>query len=299
MKLDGEKLVIDAIVEHEPSKVFVLFSGGGDSSVLLSWAKIQFGHRIDGAVFIDTGTSIEPDPDDPSDTTPSVREFAEAFAENRGVPFIRLDAGNAYRRMCLKYGVPGPGAHKYAYVWLKERQIDRLIREHKTHRCDRILLLAGARRDESVRRMSTSEPLRRDGCQVWVNPLIDWTNQDMRAYRARYDMEQSPVAALLHRSGECNCGAYGEGEREMLRALFRRWFDRVIAPLEDECERRGLPCVWGKRWEKPVGDETGPLCNDCAPQLDLLEPYDAEEFRRFRESGVGRRIADIAQASAA
>lgn len=267
-KLDADQLVTDAIVTYNPSKTFVLFTGGGDSSVLLSWAKRTYGHKIDAAVYINTGTAIEPDPDDAADTTPSCIEFAQAFCDNRGVPLIVLDAGDAYKRMCLRYGVPGPGAHRYAYVWLKERQIDRLIREHKTRHRDRILLLAGARRDESVQRMKNAEPLSRDGCQVWCNPLIDWTYQDMRDYRERVGMEQSPVAALLHRSGECNCGAYGEGERDMLKALFPRWFERVIAPLERACEKKGLPCVWGKRWAKPVSDKTGPMCW-CPSQMEL------------------------------
>lgn len=271
MKIDGEQLVLDAIVEHDPSKVYVLFSGGGDSSVLLSWAKINFGRKIDGAVFIDTGTSIEPDPDDPADTTPSVREFAQAFAANRNVPLIVLEAGDAYTDMCLEHGVPGPGAHIYAYVWLKERQLDEFIAAQKTRWNDRIMLLAGARRAESVRRMGKALPVDRDGCTVWVNPLIDWTDHDMAEYRAHHGMERSPVADLLHRSGECNCGAYGEGERDMLRSVFPRWFERKIAPIERACAAKGLPCVWGKRWAKPVKDDAKRMrmCGGCPSQIEF------------------------------
>jgi 3'-phosphoadenosine 5'-phosphosulfate sulfotransferase (PAPS reductase)/FAD synthetase len=259
-KANAERIVIDAIVEHEPSKVFVLFSGGGDSSVLLSWARINFGRRIDAAVFIDTGTAL-----------PGVREFVETFCVNRYIPLFVLEAGDAYARMVRKHGIPGPGAHLYPYVWLKERQLDKLVREQKAHRTDRILLLTGARRAESTRRMGTAVPIKRDGSTVWANPLIDWTNADMRAYRDHHQLEQSTVAALMHRSGECNCGAFAKpGERDELRSLWPTWFEATIAPLERDAAKRGLPCVWGQRQS---GDDSrvGPMCQGCAAQMELEE----------------------------
>ncbi len=264
--LDADKIVVDAIVEHDPSKVFVLLSGGNDSTVLTSWARRAFGDKIDAAVFIDTGTSIEPDPADPSDTTPSVREFVEAFCANRHLPLIVLEAGDAYQRMVREHGVPGPGAHRYPYVNLKERQLDRLIREHKTRWNDRIMLLTGARRLESQRRMGQAVPVKRDGCTVWVNPLIDWTATDMRAYRERHGLEESPVAALLHRSGECNCGAFAEpGEREMLRSLVPQWFERVIVGAEAAARAHGKWANWGQRPPHARDrEDLGPLCNGCA-----------------------------------
>jgi 3'-phosphoadenosine 5'-phosphosulfate sulfotransferase (PAPS reductase)/FAD synthetase len=257
MKLDAERVLIDAIVEHQPGKVFALFSGGNDSSVLTSWARITIGRRLDAAVFIDTGTAL-----------PGVREFVEAFCANRYLPLIVLDAGDAYQRMVNRWGVPGPGAHRYPYVWLKERQLDALVREHKQHHRDRIMLLTGVRRAESTRRMGTVESVKRDGCTVWVAPLIDWTNADMRAYRDHHGLEQSDVAALIHRSGECNCGAYAApGEREMLRSLYPDWFERVITTAECAAQDRGLHCRWGER-RPDDSDVTGPLCS-CPSLLEL------------------------------
>lgn len=261
LKIDGDKLVVDAIVEHEPSKMFALFSGGNDSAVLTSWARMQFGRRLDAAVFIDTGTAL-----------PGVREFVEQFCADRYLPLIVLEAGNAYRRMVRNHGVPGPGAHLYPYSWLKERQIRRLIREHKTHRNDRIILLSGARRAESQRRMGKAVPVEREGCKVWVNPLIDWTNEDMAAFRAKHNLPQSDVAALIHRSGECNCGAFaGDGEYEMLRSLWPDWFERTIASAERDAAKRGKHSRWG---ERPPGvtaetDRAGRLCTSCPSQLEL------------------------------
>jgi phosphoadenosine phosphosulfate reductase len=259
---EADTIVASAIAEHDPSHVFVLLSGGNDSTVLTSWAKSAFGQKIDAAVFIDTGTSIEPDPNDPSDTTPSVRGFVEAFCVNRYLPLIVLEAGDAYQRMVALHGVPGPGAHRYPYVNLKERQLDRLIREHKTKWNDRILLLTGVRLSESERRMGHVEPIRRDGCSVWVSPLLDWTTADMRAYREAREIEQSDVAALLHRSGECNCGAFASaGEREELKGLFPEWFERVVVRAETIAADAGKHACWGKRPSGSRKSSGGPLCN--------------------------------------
>jgi phosphoadenosine phosphosulfate reductase len=167
--------------------------------------------------------------------------------------------------MVRKHGVPGPGAHRYPYVNLKERQLDRLIRDHKARWNDRILLLTGARRNESQRRMGQAVEVKRDGCTVWCNPLIDWTDGDMRAYRMRHQLEQSDVAALLHRSGECNCGAFaGPGERAMLEALFPAWFERVIGGAEEAARSCGKWPSWGERPPRSRVSAAGPLCSGCA-----------------------------------
>jgi len=247
MKLDAERVLIDAIVEHEPSHVFALFSGGNDSTVLVSWAKRTIGHKLDAAVFVDTGTAL-----------PGVREFVEAFCDNRGVPLLVYEAGDEYDRMVLEHGFPGPASHRFAYVRLKERQIDALVRDHKTHPRDRIMLLTGVRRAESTRRMGTTAPVKRDGSQVWVAPLIDWTNDDMRSYRERHDLEQSDVAALIHMSGECNCGAFAApGEREEKRSIWPVWWAERIAPLEEATGTK-----WGERRDE-VPAKAGPMCGDC------------------------------------
>jgi 3'-phosphoadenosine 5'-phosphosulfate sulfotransferase (PAPS reductase)/FAD synthetase len=257
-KRDADRILTDAIVEHRPRKVFALFSGGNDSSVLTSWARMSIGARLDAAVFIDTGTAL-----------PGVREFVEDFCANRYLKLLVYEAGDAYQRFVREHGFPGPGAHRFAYVWLKERQLDALVREHKIERRDRILLLTGVRRAESIRRMGTVRPVWRDGATVWVAPLIDWSNHDMREFRARHDLPESDVAALMHRSGECNCGAFAaQGEREMLHDVYPEWFASVIAPLERETGRQ-----WGRAARadsRRYGAEPSPLCTDCT-LFDSLE----------------------------
>lgn len=74
---------------------YCLFSGGGDSAAVAHRMRDHY----DELVFIDTGTAIGPDPDDPTDTTPSVRAHVVRFAEWLGKPLRIYEAGDEYERM--------------------------------------------------------------------------------------------------------------------------------------------------------------------------------------------------------
>jgi 3'-phosphoadenosine 5'-phosphosulfate sulfotransferase (PAPS reductase)/FAD synthetase len=271
-----DDVVADAVATHQPVASFCLTSGGGDSTVLAHRCRDHY----DELVHIDTGTAV-----------PGVRQFVESFAGWIGKPLRVLEAGDAYRTMVLgglalrsgdvspPLGFPGPANHTIAYTRLKERQIERLIREVKDGhpRTAKIMLLSGTRRHESQRRMRTqANRYRCRGAQLWVNPLLDWTNEQMRAYREQHDLPQSDVSALLHRSGECNCGSFAApGEREMLASLWPAWWEDTIGALEREAQARGLAaCRWGERppagpiqdgrSAEQTGELFGPeLCSDC------------------------------------
>jgi Phosphoadenosine phosphosulfate reductase family len=171
------------------------------------------------------------------------------------------------------FGFPGPGVHGRAYNRLKERQLAALLKHTKQGhpRSARALFLSGIRRAESRRRAKRPAIDRPGGSMVFACPLIDWTGQDMRRYRAEHHIPESPAAALLHRSGECNCGAFaGEGERAMLQALYPDWWHSTIAPLEREAQAAGVRwCRWGgydihgNRATDISTRRPGPLCESC------------------------------------
>jgi 3'-phosphoadenosine 5'-phosphosulfate sulfotransferase (PAPS reductase)/FAD synthetase len=247
-------------------KVWCLFSGGNDSTVLAHRCR----HHYDGLAFIDTGTAV-----------PGVAEFVHDFARWIDKPLRVLDAGDAYRKLVLggtrrrngavdpPLGFPGPAMHGRAYVALKERQLRLLLRESKVghSRRARVLFLSGIRRSESQRR-SKREPIDRlrNSSAVFVNPLLNWTDLDMRRYRRAHALPESDAAALMHRSGECNCGAFASAAREraMLRALYPEFFAQIEA-LEAEAEAAGIRwCRWGGY------DRDGLRATDRAPQAPGL-----------------------------
>lgn len=231
-----------------------LFSGGNDS--------LAVAHRCRDAyetlVWVDTGTAV-----------PGVAEFVQRAADWLKKPVEVYPAPEGeYERIVLgggageALGFPGPAQHARCYVNLKERAIETMLRMHKGEkRSNRVLALTGVRRAESTRRSGRPETSKR-GALVFAAPLIDWSTPDLHRYRAEHELPESDVAALLHRSGECNCGAFAApGEREMLRGLWPEWFEEKIGTLERQAEARGLPCRWGagKGATGPIGE----LCSDC------------------------------------
>jgi 3'-phosphoadenosine 5'-phosphosulfate sulfotransferase (PAPS reductase)/FAD synthetase len=279
---DPDALIAEARATHKPISAWCLFSGGHDSSVLAHRCRDHY----DGLCFIDTGTAF-----------PGVVDFVEQFAAWLEKPLQILKAGDAYRRLILELGgFPGPAGHGRAYARLKERQIRTLVRGEKVgqHRRACVMLLTGKRRAESARRARTTTGMDKRGGQLYVNPLIDWTAEDIRSYRVEHQLPESDAAALLHRSGECNCGAFAKpGEREMLRSLAPRWFETTIASLERQAKSAGIAaCRWGERPPTTSLANAGPLCSSCEWRVTSSSSWRADLVDTIREE-IDVRLAQL------
>jgi 3'-phosphoadenosine 5'-phosphosulfate sulfotransferase (PAPS reductase)/FAD synthetase len=271
---EPEAWIEKAKAEHKPIRTFCLFSGGSDSLVVAHRCRDHY----DELVHIDTGTAV-----------PGVQDHVRQCAKDLDKPLrILTQDFDAFRLLVLGGvdwkgrewnvdGFPGPAQHGRAYNRLKQRPLEHLLRETKVGhpRNARVLALAGIRQAESKRRAKRA-PINRKGSLVFVNPLIEWSNAEMQDYRDEHGLKLSDVAAILHRSGECNCGCFAdENEREMLKSLWPDWFEERIASVEREADKKGLKCPrWGgNRGELPA--DAGPLCSSCEVriegQLDLLE----------------------------
>lgn len=264
---DAHRIIRDAENEHEPTKRFLLFSGGDDSMILLH----NLWHQADAIVHINTGIGIA-----------EAHEFAREAAAEYPLPYIELTPPESYRDLVLGVwrGFPGPGAHRFTFIRLKERCIEQLLRDHRSYRGEPFVLLTGARKAESKRRMGHGQEVRRRGGQVWVNPLWSWTHEEMRLYREAFEVPRNPVAQHLHMSGECMCGAMADqdqnrSEREMVKFFFPA-FEAGLCALEAEVRAAGLPYdEWGvKRPKEAVLDpdmlsfadldpDWMPLCQGC------------------------------------
>lgn len=308
-------IIQEALDRYGPVRAsFCLFSGGGDSSVL---AHVTRGH-YDALFHIDTGTSVPgvqdhvrkmaawlevpvliyESGDAYRNTVLGSDEWWERYrARGPGERDLSPEAWGAWDSEVQKaqgvrvhgrpLGFPSPLDHSLVYSRIKERQVEALVRDHKEERSDRILLLTGVRAQESERRMITVREKfgQRIKAQVYANPIAEWSAQQMALYRREYGIPVSDVAALLHKSGECNCGSFSDpSTRDMLRGLWPSWWAGMEA-LEREAEARGLRwCRWGgydargRRRNDPRimrGDREakermrgGILCQDC--QLDLF-----------------------------
>jgi 3'-phosphoadenosine 5'-phosphosulfate sulfotransferase (PAPS reductase)/FAD synthetase len=321
-----DELITTAKSEHRPVAAWCLFSGGNDSTVLAHRCREHY----DGLAWIDTGTAVPGVAEFVHEYAEWVGKplrvlhagdafrrmvigdlvwwarFIVAHDREPGLSIEELIARDTrrYGRASggelgqVPHGFPGPGAHGRAYNRLKERQIMTLLRESKQGhpRSARVLFLSGIRRAES-RRRSKREAINRLArtSAVFVNPLIDWTGEQMRSYRAEHQIPESPAAALLHRSGECNCGAFAkaEEERAMLKALYPEFF-REIEVLEEEAKAAGVRwCRWGgydaegNRAGEVSRERPGLLCESC----ESRQHSRIAEERRRRPPRRGTRCA--------
>lgn len=125
---DARQVVIDAKGEHDPVATFLLFSGGNDSLVLLDvlW------NLADAVFHVETGIGIK-----------QTDDHARQVAARYDLPYIVGHPPESYDSLVLGpwNGMPEPGAHRYTYIQLKERCIEALIRDHRTRRGQRFLLL--------------------------------------------------------------------------------------------------------------------------------------------------------------
>lgn len=301
---DPDELVAEAKARWKPIRTYCLFSGGGDSGVLAHRLRDHY----DDLFYIDTGTAI-PTVERIVGVEDHVRAFAALLGKplsirrsgdayrtmvlgdalwwrrfrvaSRRRPSLTVeqmiaDDQRAGRRRSGIYGhaprgFPGPGQHGKAYSRLKERRIEEILRDTKRGRSrfSTVLFLSGIRRAESKRR-ANRQPLSERGSAKFCNPLIDWTAGEMSDYRDRFGLPISDVAALTHRSGECNCGAFAqaEEERRLMQTFWPDWWAERIEALENEAAALGIRwCRWGGfdlAGNRASGSgRSGLLCSNC------------------------------------
>jgi 3'-phosphoadenosine 5'-phosphosulfate sulfotransferase (PAPS reductase)/FAD synthetase len=281
--VDARMIVAGALAEYvdKPRKrlvaTCVLFSGGNDSTVLAHLFR-----DADYAIHANTTIGIE-----------QTRQFVRDTCEAWGLALIERTPPNPkdhYRALVLDQGFPGPGHHFKMFQRLKERALRQAKKELVTDpRNERVVYLAGRRRQESERRANVPE-LERVGSIVWVSPLVRWTKPDLATYRQMFDVPRNEVADLCHMSGECLCGAFAhEGEREEIGEWFPEPFE-VIAELEAEiADRTDIPehrKRWGWGSDADVAaamreQKAGRLCSSCdtrwAAMLTLFDELEASE----------------------
>lgn len=258
--LRAYQVLAGAAKKHSATAIFGLFSGGHDSLTSTAIAAMHPGFTA--AVHINTGIGIE-----------QTREFVRDTCAEQGWPLLELEPdGKTYDELVLERGFPrGPKSHMSMYYWLKQRQIRRVVREHKRPG-GRVLLVTGVRHQESHRRMLgvTMRPVYRRRHEVWVNPILDWSATDCRDLMRGLRLPRNEVVDLIHRSGECLCGALAWHKE---RAEIAYWFpeaDQRISELEARVEAAGLSdCRWAtwprSQWDgldEAVGRMLE-LCSDC------------------------------------
>lgn len=98
--------------------------------------------------------------------------------------------------------------------------------------------------------MGTTDETQIEGRRIWVAPIHDWSKLDTTNLLEFVGQRRNPVVDLIHRSGECNCGAFakkGELQELSLWSETRPTYEWIT-----ELEREVVP-VFGRGWgERPA-----------------------------------------------
>lgn len=261
MKIESSAAILKAAIEEvRPTHIVSMVSGGKDSAASDQIAR-ELGVKIDMVIHGNTRCGI-----------PETSQFVKETYGKLG-DYVEADAGTAYEDYVLRKGFfgKGIGAHGFAYRILKatpfRKAISKYIRQGK--RDVRVLLLNGARKDESENRQKHLQVSRSDPAQkgnVWLNLIHDWSQDDRDEYLTTRLTPINPVAVQLCRSGECMCGTMQTmQERAEAAVLYPKW-GAWLDSLEVEAkEKHGFG--WGAAFPKQPaagqGDLFQPMCKDC------------------------------------
>lgn len=242
---------------YQPYAYVLLLSGGNDSMASHAMCK-KLGIPVDFTFHLHTGCGIE-------ETTDFVRSIDHLGR------FEVLSAGSKYKERVLSRGFFGKGraAHNMAFHVLKKTPLVRGISAHirKRKRNRRVVLINGARKQESQNRMEHLEPIKIEGSNIWFNIMHYMDNKLPLAYMDSEGIRQNPVSAQLCRSGECMCGTTQSLE-ERIEAAYHypawgKWIDNL-----DKLALKNNGTQWGKATPKELFKDKAPanhtpLCQAC------------------------------------
>jgi 3'-phosphoadenosine 5'-phosphosulfate sulfotransferase (PAPS reductase)/FAD synthetase len=268
----ARSILLDAIEQHKPAHIFGLLSGGHDSLTVTHFANAV--HKLDAIIHIDTGIGI-----------PETQQFVVDVCQQYGWPLKIYRATEntkadgtpdpqVFENIVLENGFPGADAHRFMYIKLKERQVNRVCREHP----GKVMLISGVRKAESNRRMGTAQEVQKTGNRIWVAPFLHLTSDELEAYRAENSLPSNPVKELLCMSGECLCGAYAKPNE--LKEI-ETWFPAVgkrLRDLEQKVRAAGFPwgwdeqppAWWGKRKQAEKAGQVDAFQEEAEAEIQML-----------------------------
>jgi 3'-phosphoadenosine 5'-phosphosulfate sulfotransferase (PAPS reductase)/FAD synthetase len=260
MSLDQSMAIVrDAIKRYTPTHIVSMVSGGKDSACSDAVAR-ELGIKIDFVMHGNTGCGIP-------ETSSFVRQRYGALGE-----YVEANAGTAYEEYVIRKGFFGKGiaAHGFAYRVLKATPFRKAVSAEIRHgkRGIRVLLLNGARKDESENRSANLQVYRQDPASpgnIWCSLIYDWSQRDRDSYLESRNVPINPVAKQLCRSGECMCGTMQTAaERTEAAILYPRW-GAWLQNLENVA-RKLHGFGWGEQFprvSKNQADLFQPMCSNC------------------------------------
>ena len=211
--------------EHKGKPIFVSFSGGKDSLVVLDLAVSSLVHKPFTAVFLNTGIDY-----------PETIEFARNYCEERQIPFKEMDAGNDFWDTLKEKDHPTKDSRWCCKV-CKLNSSNRLA-DGKEH-----LSLDGKRRHESFMRskIPTMDTNPNVEGQLNIFPIRDWRAIEVWLYIHWRQLPYNPLYDNgLERIGCWMCPAAFQAEYERMKEIHPELADKWETYLSKWAKRNGV-----------------------------------------------------------
>lgn len=245
----------------------------------------------DFVVHIDTGTNL-------AKSISYVRQVCDRY----GWPLFVAPTTESAERYFCRYGAPDQSGHTSAFHALKGRAIREIVR----HLGDFELVTGVYKRESQKRMVNVSGEYSDPDYVMWAyrNIVWDWNSEDFADYINTHNLPKSPTKKKVHRSGDCQCLAFGHRDEvyvdieanypedfEYLRNIERRMqeYRGRLLRVEDE-----YPDVYRQARDdwKERGEGQSHLTLDVALKRFAPEVFNwAIDIDRVDATRRGRQIA--------
>lgn len=211
--------------DNKDKPVYVSFSGGKDSLVVLDLTASALVHRPFTAVFLNTGIDY-----------PETVEFARAYCESREIPFQEMNAGDAFWQALKTSDHPTKDAR-----WCCK--VCKLNSSHQSGGGKDHISLDGKRRQESFMRskIPTMDINPNVEGQLNVFPIRDWRAIEVWLYIYWRNLPYHPLYdSGMERIGCWMCPAAFQAEYERMRELHPELADRWDTYLKNWAKKTGV-----------------------------------------------------------
>jgi phosphoadenosine phosphosulfate reductase len=226
--------------EHKDLPVYVSFSGGKDSLVVLDLAKAALKQREFKAFFLNTGIEF-----------PETVDFARSFCREMNVPLEEMNSGSAFWEQVENFGPPAKDFRWCCKVCklasagdLETGNGTCSLQEKESANSVAYLTIDGKRKHESFSRarIAASETNPFVPAQLNIFPIRDWRALEVWLYIHWRGLSYNPLYDLgFERVGCWLCPSALAAEYDRVKELHPEMHARWNAFLLEWAKTRGLP----------------------------------------------------------
>ena len=208
-------------------RVYVMFSGGRDSLVVLDLAVRALGPDGFEALFIDTGIS-----------TPGLKEYVVEVCRDYNVKLNIVGPDYDFFDLVLKKGFPMI-KYRWCKEYLKIKPLKKFVEKAKREYGD-IVLVTGVRRDESWVKARAEKIYHHLilGVKVYA-PILEWTGELVKEYIKIYGLKENPLYWIYGKAFDCWCTVYKSPADFAILALLNPDFYMKFVEVESKLRSQG------------------------------------------------------------